>query len=445
MVPALEKGSLLGGRYELRDAPGDLHEEQSVVVAGWDRVLERDVAVRICAAPGRGEERARFLRDAKILARVQSPHVVGIYDVGPHGDGPSPAFLVMEPIEGQTLRARLDSGGAFPVARAIAVAREIAAGLVAVHGAGLVHGRVTTSSILFTKNADGTESPKLLDAGGGVDARQDLSALGAVLFEMLEASPPSVLVAHPSDPLASLSGRIPRAVVDVVRRCFSTTPGEQFDSARAVERALSDAASRHEARATDEAFPELVLDAPSPIDERAERVDAVHGVPPPKVPSSMYDGPPELALAAQAPLDLSLDLDGVVREAPMGRALTEEAATARGAGPFAVEGLGEIAVAPSAAAPAGALPEVASPMPSPIVPVEPAPPALARAEGGSSSSSPFAVLPAHVHMRLGVGALILGAMAFAFTQSLLVLAFFLAISLFGTVGYFVRRRADGLD
>src|SRR5262249_46187900 len=149
--------------------------------------------------------RERFLREARVAAAIQHDHVVVIHDVGEEGSVP---YLAMQLLQGEALEARMLRQPRLPVAEAVRIAREAAAGLSAAHESGLVHRDVTPANLWLESGAGRV---KLLDFGlaqrreeGAVlpagtpaylapeqargeppDPRGDLFGLGCVLYRML--------------------------------------------------------------------------------------------------------------------------------------------------------------------------------------------------------------------------------------------------------------------
>lgn len=135
-------GSSLGERYDLvrhiaRGGMGDVFE-------GVDRVLDRRVAVKVfrSASP---RDRERFDAEIRLLASLDHPTLVRIYDAGSMGDD---AYLVMELVDGPTLAARMAESKTLPSAEVAAIGGELAAALASIHARGVVHRDVTPSNVL---------------------------------------------------------------------------------------------------------------------------------------------------------------------------------------------------------------------------------------------------------------------------------------------------------
>jgi len=215
-------GRLLDGRYRIgaRVARGGM----ASVYEATDTRLDRTVAVKVMH-PGLGDDQdfaERFVREARAAARLNHPHVVGVYDQGDDtSDGQDTVFLVMEYVPGHTLRDVIRKEAPMPPGRALALLEPVVSALAAAHRAGLVHRDVKPENVLIADEAHGGRV-KVADFGlakavsadtqhtatGGVligtvsylapelvvdgraDARADVYAVGVVLYELLTGNKP---------------------------------------------------------------------------------------------------------------------------------------------------------------------------------------------------------------------------------------------------------------
>jgi serine/threonine-protein kinase len=205
--------ALLADRYERRQllGAGGMGE----VYLGHDRLLDRNVAVKILRPQFIADPVfvARFLREATAAARLSHPNVVAIFDAGSDDET---HYIVMEHIQGRTLRQELDEHGPLPAEEAVAIGSAVAAALQAAHAQGLIHRDVKPGNVMLTDDgrvkvvdfgiarvADAapiTQTAALLGTpqylapeqaqGSSLDARADLYALGVCLYELLTGSPP---------------------------------------------------------------------------------------------------------------------------------------------------------------------------------------------------------------------------------------------------------------
>ena len=149
-------GRLLDRRYRIgaRVARGGM----ASVYEATDTRLDRTVAVKVMH-PGLGDDQEfaeRFVREARAAARLNHPHVVGVYDQGDDtSDGQDTVFLVMEYVPGHTLRDVVRKEAPMPPRRALALLEPVVSALGAAHRAGLIHRDVKPENVLIADEAHG--------------------------------------------------------------------------------------------------------------------------------------------------------------------------------------------------------------------------------------------------------------------------------------------------
>ena len=261
----MEPSRTLADRYELlghiaRGGMADVYEAR-------DTLLGRRVAVKVLHSQFSSDEAfvKRFRREAQAAANLSHPNIVGIYDWGQEG---STYFIVMELVEGKSLRDVLRDEGPLLPRRALEISAEVAAALSVAHRSGLVHRDVKPGNMLLA--ADGTvkvtdfgiarawdDSSELTKTGavigtatyfspeqaqgGDADERSDIYALGVVMYEMLTGRPPfsgenpvAVAYQHVSSVAAQPSLDNPDVPPDldaIVMRALDKDPDRRYQSA----------------------------------------------------------------------------------------------------------------------------------------------------------------------------------------------------------------------
>ncbi len=257
-------GAVLDGRYRVDTmiATGGMSD----VYRGLDLRLDRPVALKIMASRYAGDSDflTRFQREARAVARLKHPGLVAVYDQGLDGRHP---FLVMELVEGGTLRELLSERGPMPPHAVVAVLRPVLGGLAAAHDAGLVHRDIKPENVLISDDGDvkladfglvravaeakitatsvilGTAaylSPEQV-AGGDTDSRGDVYSVGVLVFELLTGVTPfagdtPLAVAyqrmdHDVPPPSSVIGGVPKQFDDFVSCATARDPGWRFADA----------------------------------------------------------------------------------------------------------------------------------------------------------------------------------------------------------------------
>jgi eukaryotic-like serine/threonine-protein kinase len=265
-------------RYELVRPLG--HGAMATVDLVHDVELDRPVALkRLAENLARDEDlRRRFVREARLAARLSHPNVVRIFDVGEDGGRP---FIAMEYVEGETLAELLARRGRLPPAEVARLGVQVCAALAAAHAAGLVHRDVKPQNLILGRDgalrlgdfgiAVGHGGTKLTLAGTvlgtagylapeqargeQVTAAADIYAAGAVLYELLTGKPPRSeaslpeLGAEDGLHLPDLARHIPDApdeLVAAVLACLSARPEERPPSAADLARRIAPVASEAE-------------------------------------------------------------------------------------------------------------------------------------------------------------------------------------------------------
>ena len=255
----LTVGAVIDNKYRIDAVIGQ--GGMGAVFRAWDLRLERPVAIKVVRADllGDPDSRARFRRESQIVARLQHPAIVTVFDYGTLPDGA--AYLVMEFVPGEDLRRVMKREGRLTTARTTELLGGICAGVESAHKSGIFHRDLKPENILLPESGTG---PKVLDFGvakltttsnttdggtltaGGtivgtpaymspeqlrgeaVDARTDVFSLGVMTYEMLLARLPygggsfiDIGLKQAAGEKQVECGDLPAALVEVLRRAIA--------------------------------------------------------------------------------------------------------------------------------------------------------------------------------------------------------------------------------
>ncbi len=260
-------------RYRLEDKVGE--GGMGAVFVAHDLELDRKVAVKLLAASlvNDAEVLERFEREARLMAKLDHPHLVPVYDVGRHEGRP---FIVMKLLQGDSLAGLLRAKGGFTADETVKLMRQLAAGLDYIHKQGFIHRDIKAGNIFVSPEGHATIldfgilRPKSASTGitrtgmvmgtphymapeqalghKDVDHRVDLYALAVVLFECLTGTLPFEadselrliqLQAHAPPPeVVERAPWIPPSVAQVMKRALAKRPEDRFNTAAELIAAL---------------------------------------------------------------------------------------------------------------------------------------------------------------------------------------------------------------
>lgn len=260
---------VLDQRYRIIEPIGTGGSSQ--VYLAQDTALGREVAVKVLdpQAAADGTLRKLFVKEARALAQLSHPNIVGVFDVGEVDGLP---FIVMEHVTGSTLKQRIERTGALPLADVVRLTDGIANGLAFAHSRGIIHADLKPSNILLDQNdepkicdfgiartpMEESESPQLFATalyvaperveGRPASVASDVYGLGLVLYEMLVGKPPftsanaAVLlrdhVVRPPVPPSHLRPSLPKDVDTIVLKALAKDPALRYQKATEIGNAV---------------------------------------------------------------------------------------------------------------------------------------------------------------------------------------------------------------
>lgn len=259
-------GTIFDGKYEIIERIG--RGGMGAVYRARHSLMHRTVAIKVLAAHAEEDELfERFKREAKAASSIEHPNAISIYDFGICDDAP---YLVMQYIEGQSLKQALRERGAFPAERILKLAKEVASAMHVAHERGIVHRDLKPDNIMLTKDGEAVVLDfgiaKVLDApessvtrtgnivgtpqyispeqvgGKELDGRSDIYSLGVILYEMTTGRVPfeadsvmNMLMKHiREDPPAFRTleppGDVPASLERIIMKMLEKDPASRHQS-----------------------------------------------------------------------------------------------------------------------------------------------------------------------------------------------------------------------
>ncbi|WP_170291551.1 Stk1 family PASTA domain-containing Ser/Thr kinase [Heliobacterium mobile] len=264
-------GRLFGNRYEIVELLGSGGMAQ--VYKAWDKLLERAVTIKLLRETLTSDEEfvRRFRREAQAVAGLSHPNIVNVYDVGREGDID---YIVMEFIDGPTLKEVIRSRAPLPPEEAVELGKQISDALEHAHERGIIHRDIKPHNILLNRNGrvkvtdfgiarSVAQNTMTMDRtivgsvhylspeqarGLPVDEKSDIYSLGVVMYELLSGRVPfqgetPIAVAlqqiqQTPPPLTTVNQRIPQSLENVIFRAMEKEPSRRYANAQAFRKDL---------------------------------------------------------------------------------------------------------------------------------------------------------------------------------------------------------------
>jgi eukaryotic-like serine/threonine-protein kinase len=265
------------GKHEIRRRLG--RGAVGTVYEGWDPIIQRRVAIKTVRLPEAdddetAEEIARFRREAQAAGGLNHPNIVGVFDYGETADL---AYIVMEYVDGPSLKSLLDKHERFSLPRIVRIMEDLLSGLQYSHERGVVHRDIKPANLMLTSSGQGKiadfgiariESSSMTQAGTVlgtpaymspeqfmgqvVDARSDIYSSGVLLFQLLTGERPfdgsmsSIMqkaLQTEAPPPSRISMNVPLPFDAVVARAMAKRPEDRYSSANEFLAAIHTAAA----------------------------------------------------------------------------------------------------------------------------------------------------------------------------------------------------------
>ncbi len=267
----ITKGQKINDRYEVIRSIGE--GGMANVYLGYDTILDRNVAIKVLRGDLSNDEKfvRRFQREALSASSLAHPNIVEMYDVG-EDDGVY--YIVMEYVEGKTLKQLLKKRGTLTLSEAIDIMSQLTDGMAHAHDSYIIHRDLKPQNIMIKDDgqikitdfgiAMALNSTQLTQtnsvmgsvhylppeqaSGKGSTIKSDIYSMGIIFYELLSGSLPfrgdnavEIALKHMRDPLPSLredNPSLPQSIENIIRRATAKNPKNRYDSARCMHEDL---------------------------------------------------------------------------------------------------------------------------------------------------------------------------------------------------------------
>ena len=301
----INKGELIDNRYKIMSSIGE--GGMANVYLAWDTILEREVAVKILRGDLADDEKfvRRFQREANSASSLKHPNIVEMYDVG---EDNGRYFIVMEYVNGKTLKSLIKKRGALNLNEAVDIMLQITSGIACAHDSYIIHRDIKPQNIMILEDGrvkitdfgiamalnqnELTQTNSVMGSvhylppeqasGSGSTIKSDIYSLGILMFELFTGKVPfkgenavEIAIKHMKDPIPSvcdINSNIPQSIENIILRACAKNPKNRYDSVNEMYNELKVALEPE--HANDERityrYPEHVLDE----DKEVEKLEA---------------------------------------------------------------------------------------------------------------------------------------------------------------------------
>ena len=260
----INKGELIDNRYKIVKSIGE--GGMANVYLAWDTILEREVAVKVLRGDLAEDEKfiRRFQREANSASSLRHPNIVEMYDVG---EDNGKYFIVMEFVDGMTLKSLIKKRGALNLNEAIDIMLQLASGIACAHDSFIIHRDIKPQNVLILEDGrvkitdfgiamalnsnELTQTNSVMGSvhylppeqasGSGSTIKSDIYSLGILMFELLTGKVPfkgdnavEIAIKHMRDQIPSvcnINPSIPQSVENIILKACAKNPKNRYDSA----------------------------------------------------------------------------------------------------------------------------------------------------------------------------------------------------------------------
>ncbi len=259
----INKGELVDNRYKIISSIGE--GGMANVYLAWDTILEREVAVKILRGDLADDDKfvRRFQREANSASSLKHPNIVEMYDVG---EDNGKYFIVMEYVNGKTLKSLIKKRGALNLNEAVDIMLQLTSGIACAHDSYIIHRDIKPQNIMILEdgrvkitdfgiamalnNNELTQTNSVMGSvhylppeqasGSGCTIKSDIYSLGILMFELFTGRVPfkgdnavEIAIKHMKEPIPSvcnINPNIPQSIENIILKACAKNPKNRYDS-----------------------------------------------------------------------------------------------------------------------------------------------------------------------------------------------------------------------